>query len=322
MIVQRPRRNRVNQSLRTMVQENHLRPENLVLPLFVMEGENVKEPIESMPGCYRYSIDQLLKIVGEAFEKGIRGIALFPKISESKKDSTASFSYDSKSFYLDAIAKVKDFMPEMLIFSDVAMDPYSSDGHDGIVKEGKILNDETLEILGKMALSQAKAGADFISPSDMMDGRVGYIRKTLDTNGFSDVGIMAYSAKYASAFYGPFRDALDSAPKSGDKKTYQMNPANKVEAIREVKLDLEEGADMVMIKPALSYLDIISKVKEESHVPVTAYFVSGEYAMIKAAGEKGWLDSDKALYEATLSVKRAGADLIFTYAALDIIKQL
>lgn len=303
-----------------MMQETQLRAENLVLPLFVTEGVGVMEPIESMPGCFRYSLENLLKKAEEAFELGVRGIALFPKITDDKKDSTATYSYDENNFYLDAITNLKAHLPGMLVFSDVAMDPYSSDGHDGIVEDGKILNDETLVVLAKMAVAQAKAGADIISPSDMMDGRVGFIRNVLDENGFQDVGIMAYAAKYASAFYGPFRDALDSAPKAGDKKTYQMDPANKREALREVRLDLEEGADMVMVKPALSYLDIISETKRISDVPVTAYFVSGEYAMIKAAGEKGWLDADQAMYEATLSVKRAGADIIFTYAALDIIK--
>lgn len=293
----------------------------MVLPLFVTEGVGVKEEISSMPGCFRYSIENLLIKAEEALEVGIRGIALFPKIKEEKKDSLASYSWDEENFYLKAITELKEKLPKLILFTDVAMDPYSSDGHDGIVKEGVILNDETLEVLGKMALAQAKAGADFISPSDMMDGRVGYLRSILDENNFKDVGIMAYSAKYASSFYGPFRDALESAPKAGDKKTYQMDPANRVEAVREVRLDLEEGADMVMIKPALSYLDIISDVKKESTVPVCAYFVSGEYAMIMAAGEKGWLNAEEALYEATLSVKRAGADVIFTYGAIELAKR-
>lgn len=322
MIVQRPRRNRRNAAIRSMVQETYLRPENLVLPLFVTEGVGVKEPIESMPDCFRYSLENLIKKAEEAYELGVRGIALFPKVKEEKKDSLASFSYEEGNFYLDAITNLKTQLPELLIFSDVALDPYSSDGHDGIVSNGEILNDETLEVLGKMALAQARAGADFISPSDMMDGRVGYIRKVLDDAGFKEVGIMSYSAKYASSFYGPFRDALESAPKAGDKKTYQMNPANKKEALREIKLDLEEGADMIMVKPALSYLDIISDAHQNSDVPVAAYFVSGEYAMIKAAGEKGWLDANKAMMEATLSVKRAGASIIFTYAALDLIREL
>ncbi len=322
MIVQRPRRNRRSAAIRSMVQETQLRPENLVLPLFVTEGVGIEDPIESMPDCYRYSLENLIKKAEEAYELGVRGIALFPKVKEENKNSIGSFSYEEGNFYLDAITNLKAHLPELLIFSDVALDPYSSDGHDGIVKDGKILNDETLVILGRMALAQARAGADFISPSDMMDGRVGFIRKTLDEADFKDVGIMAYSAKYASSFYGPFRDALDSAPKAGDKKTYQMDPANKKEALLEIKLDLEEGADMVMVKPALSYLDIISDAQRNSNVPVAAYFVSGEYAMIKAAGEKGWLDANKAMMEATLSVKRAGASVIFTYAALDLIREL
>jgi porphobilinogen synthase len=321
MIKNRPRRNRLNDSLRSMVRETHLRAEDMVLPLFITEGSGVKEEIPSMPGCYRYSVENLLKKAEEALEVGIRGIALFPKIREEKKDSLGSFSWDEENFYLKAISELKEKLPELIIFTDVAMDPYSSDGHDGIVKDGIILNDETLDVLGKMALAQAKAGADFIAPSDMMDGRVGYLRSLLDENNFKDVGIMAYSAKYASSFYGPFRDALESAPKAGNKKTYQMDPANRTEAIREVRLDLEEGADMVMIKPALSYLDIISDVKKESTVPVCAYFVSGEYSMIMAAGEKGWLNAEDTLYEATLSVKRAGADIIFTYGAIELAKR-
>jgi porphobilinogen synthase len=304
-----------------MVRETHLKAEDMVLPLFVTEGSAIKEEISSMPGCYRYSLDNLLIKAEEAFELGIRGIALFPKIKEENKDSFGSFSWDDSNFYLKAISELKKKLPDLILFTDVAMDPYSSDGHDGIVKDGIILNDETLEVLGKMALAQARAGADFISPSDMMDGRVGYLRRVLDENGFKEIGIMSYSVKYASSFYGPFRDALESAPKAGDKKTYQMDPANRREAIREVRLDLEEGADMVMVKPALSYLDIIAMIKKESHVPVCAYFVSGEYAMIMAAGEKGWLNAPEALYEATLSVKRAGADLIFTYAAIELAKR-
>ena len=304
-----------------MVRETHLRAEDMVLPLFVTDGVGIKEEIPSMPSCFRYSIDNLLKKAEEALEVGILGIALFPKVKEELKDSIGSYSYSEDNFYLEAVKQLKEKFPKLVLFTDVAMDPYSSDGHDGIVKEGEILNDETLEILGKMALSQAKAGADFIAPSDMMDGRVGFLRALLDENGFKYVGIMSYSVKYASSFYGPFRDALDSAPKAGDKKTYQMDPANRKEALREVRLDLEEGADMVMVKPALSYLDIISDIRSESNVPVCAYFVSGEYAMIMAAGEKGWLDAEEALYEATLGVKRAGADIIFTYAAIDLAKR-
>lgn len=321
MMKKRPRRNRVNDSLRSMIRETVINPADLVLPLFVTEGSSVKEEIPSMMNCYRYSIDNLVKKAEEAYEVGIRGVALFPKIKEENKDSVGSYSWNEANFYLEAISELKRKLPGLILFTDVALDPYSSDGHDGIVKDGVVLNDETLEVLGKMALAQAKAGADFISPSDMMDGRVGFIRNVLDENGYKNVGIMSYSVKYASSFYGPFRDALDSAPKAGDKKTYQMDPSNKIEALREVRLDLEEGADMVMVKPALSYLDIISNVKKESDVPVCAYFVSGEYAMIMAAGERGILNAKEALYEATLSVKRAGADIIFTYGAIELAKR-
>lgn len=270
-----------------------------------------------MPGIHRFSLDNLLEELKEVTDLGIRAIDLFPNYPESKKDRFASESYHENTFYLKAITAVKEKFPELVIMTDVAMDPYSSDGHDGLVENGKILNDATLEILGNMSLAQAKAGADILGPSDMMDGRVGYIRKHLDSHGFSEVSIMSYSAKYASAFYGPFRDALQSAPKFGDKKTYQMNPANKREALLEAQLDFEEGADMLMVKPALSYLDIIRLLDENFDIPIAAYNVSGEYAMIKAAAANGWLDGDRAMMEVLTSIRRAGAKCILTYFAKD-----
>jgi porphobilinogen synthase len=316
----RPRRMRKSEALRNLTQETQLNASDFVLPLFIHQGEH-KEEIASMPGCYRLSLKDLEATVTQCLEFGVRSFALFPKIKESDKDALASLSAQD-NFYLKAISHLKSKFKNITLFTDVAMDPYSSDGHDGVVKDGKIINDETLPILAKMAVMQAQAGADFVSPSDMMDGRVAYIRRALDEHGYTDCAIMSYSAKYASAFYGPFRDALESAPKAGDKKTYQMNPANKRVAKREVLLDLAEGADMIMVKPALGYLDIISQSKELSDVPVAAYFVSGEYAMIKAAGKLGYLDEKAAMLEAHMSVKRAGADVIFTYAALDIVKEL
>jgi porphobilinogen synthase len=321
-IISRPRRNRKSASIRNLVRETILNVNDLVWPLFVQEGKNKKTPILSLPGCNRLSIDLLIQEAKEARDLGINAIAVFPLIAENKKDSKAKESKNAKGLYPETIRALKAEVPEMVIMTDVAMDPYSSDGHDGFVANGEIVNDITLEILGEMALVQAEAGADYIAPSDMMDGRVGYLRETLDENGFTDVGIMAYSAKYCSALYGPFRDALDSAPKSGDKKTYQMDPANSEEALREVMLDLEEGADIVMVKPAHAYLDILYRVKEISSVPVAAYHVSGEYAMIKAAAEKGWLDEKKAMMEITTGIKRAGADIIFTYYAKEIAQLL
>ncbi len=268
-----------------------------------------------MPGIYRFSLDNLLEELNEVVDLGIRAIDLFPNYPESKKDRFASESYKEDTFYLKAITAIKEKFPELVIMTDVAMDPYSSDGHDGLVEDGKIVNDATLEILGKMGVAQAKAGADILGPSDMMDGRVIHMRNQLDEYGFTDVSIMAYSAKYASAFYGPFRDALESAPKFGDKKTYQMNPANKREALLEAQLDFEEGADFLMVKPALSYLDIIRQLDENFDIPIAAYNVSGEYAMIKAAALNGWLDGDRAMMEVLISIRRAGAKCILTYFA-------
>jgi porphobilinogen synthase len=298
-----------------MVEENRLSVKDLLFPLFVMDGSATKTEIKSMPGIYRYTPDLLLKEIEACLNLGITSYALFPQVAEDRKDSMATESHRQGSLYLEAIHAVTSRFPEISMLTDVAMDPYSSDGHDGIVKNGEILNDETLEVLAKMAVAQAQAGSKLIGPSDMMDGRVGYLRESLDDAGFSNVGIMAYSAKYASAFYGPFRDALESAPKFGDKKTYQMNPANSREALREAELDELEGADFLMVKPALAYLDIISLLRDNTNLPIAAYNVSGEYAMVKAAAANGWIDGEKAMLESLLSMKRAGAQVILTYFA-------
>jgi len=311
----RPRRNRKSAVIRGMVEETRLSVKDFIFPLFLIEGQQQKIEVESMPGIYRFSLDNLLKEVESCLKLGIKAFDLFPAYPESKKDPYASESHRPETFYLQAIHAVKQEFPEACIMTDVAMDPYSSDGHDGLVRDGRILNDETLEILGKMALAQAQAGADIIGPSDMMDGRVGYIRNILDQNDFKDVSIMSYTAKYASAFYNPFRDALDSAPKSGDKKTYQMDPANLQEALIEAELDMEEGADFLMVKPALAYLDVIRLLKDNFPLPVAAYNVSGEYAMIKASKARGWLDGERAMLESLLSIKRAGASVILSYFA-------
>lgn len=305
-----------------MVQESRLGIENLIFPVFLKDGKNVKEEISSLPNIYRWSIDLLLKEIESCMELGIRTYDIFPAVEDHLKDQSATMSYDPANFYLKAIRKIKETFPELVLMSDVALDPYSSDGHDGLVRDGKIVNDETLPILAKMSIAQAQAGIDIIGPSDMMDGRVGVIRSALDDAGYTDTSIMSYTAKYASAFYGPFRDALNSAPKSGDKKTYQMNPSNKAEALIEAQLDIEEGADMVMVKPALCYLDVIHLLKENFATPVTAYNVSGEYAMVHAAAEKGWIDYDAAMNEMLLSIRRAGADGILTYFAKDFAQSI
>lgn len=318
----RPRRNRKNAAIRDMVQESRLGIENLIFPVFLKDGNNVKEEIPSLPNIYRWSIDLLLKEIESCMELGIRTYDIFPAVEDHLKDQSATMSYDPENFYLKAIRKIKETFPELVLMSDVALDPYSSDGHDGLVRDGKIVNDETLPILAKMSIAQAQAGIDIIGPSDMMDGRVGVIRSALDDAGYTDTSIMSYTAKYASAFYGPFRDALNSAPKSGDKKTYQMNPSNKAEALIEAQLDIEEGADMVMVKPALCYLDVIHLLKENFATPVTAYNVSGEYAMVHAAAEKGWIDYDAAMNEMLLSIRRAGADGILTYFAKDFAQSI
>lgn len=316
-MLSRPRRNRKMAAIRDMVAETYLSPAHLIYPMFLVEGNNIKEEVKSLPNNFRWSTDRLLPEIESCIELGINKFDLFPAVREELKDKMASYSFAEENFYLDAIRKVKEAFPEAVIMSDVAMDPYSSDGHDGIVEGDKILNDETLPVLAKMSLAQAQAGVDIIGPSDMMDGRVGFIRDHLDNAGYTDVSIMSYTAKYASAFYNPFRDALDSAPKSGDKKTYQMDPANKTEALREAELDLSEGADMLMVKPALCYLDIIHLLKENFTLPVTAYNVSGECAMVYAAAQNGWLDYERVVAEMLLSMRRAGADGILTYFAKD-----
>lgn len=318
----RPRRNRKNQVIRSMVEETKLGVENLIYPIFLQDGKNIKLEIKSLPRNYRWSLDQLLPEVEQCIKLGLKQFVLFPAVEESLKDQTATYSYASDNYYLNVITQLKKEFPEIVLMSDVAMDPYSSDGHDGLVKDGLILNDETLPILGQMALAQAQAGIDILGPSDMMDGRVGYLRETLDINNYTDVSIMSYTAKYASAFYGPFRDALDSAPKSGNKKTYQMNPANKREALLEAQLDFEEGADMMMVKPALCYLDIIHMLKENFPIPITAYNVSGECAMVYAASQNGWLDYESTMAEMLLSIRRAGADGILSYFAKDFAEMV
>lgn len=314
-MLRRPRRNRKSEVVRSQVRETKIGVENLIFPLFVVDGKNIKTEVKSLPGQHRLSLDYLLKEVEECMNLGVKSFDLFPAVSDSLKDATGTYSYAKENFYLKHISEVKKRFPEAVVMTDVALDPYSSDGHDGIVKDGKILNDATLEVLGRMAVAQAEAGADIIGPSDMMDGRVEYIRQSLDEEGFTDVSIMSYTAKYASAYYGPFRDALDSAPKFGDKKTYQMDPANKKEALIEAELDYLEGADYMMVKPALCYLDVIHMLKENYQIPIAAYNVSGEYAMLKAAAQNGWLDYNRAMPEMLLSIKRAGADVILTYAA-------
>lgn len=316
---QRPRRLRRSEAMRRMVQETQLTVNDLIYPVFVTEGEGQKVEVSSMPGCYRFSLDLLLKEVAECYELGINAIALFPLIPEEKKDATGTESYNPDGLVQRTVKTIKQSVPDITVITDVALDPFSTEGHDGIVSEdGVILNDATVEVLVKMALSQAAAGVDMVAPSDMMDGRIGAIRKALDGEGYTDVGILAYSAKYASAYYGPFRDALDSAPKFGDKKTYQMDPANATEALKEIELDIAEGADMVMVKPALPYLDIIHRVRNATNLPVAAYNVSGEYAMIKAAGQNGWIDEKKVMLETLTSIKRAGADVILTYFAKEV----
>jgi porphobilinogen synthase len=320
-LVERPRRNRRSDALRRMVREHHLRPDDFIWPMFVVEGKD-REQIASMPGIDRLSIPHAVQAARHAHELGIPAVALFPALDDTKKDRLAKESMNKDGLLQRTVRALKDAVPDLLVITDVAMDPYSSDGHDGIVEDGIVLNDETLEVLAGMAVSQAEAGADLVAPSDMMDGRVGAIRDALDESGLSDVGILAYSAKYASAFYGPFREALDSAPRHGDKKTYQMDPANVREAIREVLLDEEEGADIVMVKPGLAYLDVIRAVREVTELPLAAYNVSGEYAMVKAAAANGWIDGDAVMAEILLGFKRAGADVILSYAAVEVAERI
>jgi len=305
------------------VRENHLKVSDLIMPLFIIDGTNKQQPVESMPGISRFSSDLIVQECETLHQLGVPAVVLFPALEDSVKDARASESANDNGLYQRTIAAIKASVPEMTVMTDVAMDPYSSDGHDGYVdKNGVIDNDITLPILAEMSVSQARAGADIIAPSDMMDGRVGFIRNALDEAGYTHVGILAYSAKYASAYYGPFRDALDSAPKHGDKKTYQMDPANVKEAIRETLLDIDEGADMVMVKPGLPYLDVVRAVSEVSEVPVAVYNVSGEYAMIKAASLNGWIDYKKVVLETMLGFKRAGASMILTYHAKEVARWL
>ena len=317
------RRNRIlrnNQSIRSLVAETVLTPNDFIAPLFIEEGNGQQFEIVSMPGYYRRSLDLTVDESLNLYKLGIRSVLLFVKCKDELKDNTGKAAWDKDGLMQRSIREIKNKVPEMVVMTDVALDPYSSYGHDGIVKDGEILNDETVEALVKMSLSHAKAGADFVAPSDMMDGRIGAIRKGLEENGFHKTGIMSYSAKYASSFYGPFRDALDSAPGFGDKKTYQMNFANRLEAIKETQMDIEEGADIVMIKPALAYLDIIREVRNAVQVPVSAYQISGEYAMVKAAAKMGWIEENKAIIETLTSIRRAGADLIATYFAREAAK--
>jgi len=311
----RPRRNRRTSAIRGMVRETRIHLDQLIYPFFLIPGTEQEIPVASMPGINRYSIDNMLREMATCMELGLRNFILFPSFPESEKDPEGSVSWDPDNFYLRAIREAKATYPNCNIITDVAMDPYSSDGHDGLVDDGIILNDESLPILARMAVAQAEAGADIIGPSDMMDGRVEFIRQALDHAGFKDVSIMSYTAKYASAFYGPFRDALDSAPKAGDKKTYQMDPANAEEALIEAELDELEGADYLMVKPALAYLDVIKQLKENSSLPIVAYNVSGEYSMAKAAAQNGWLDDEAIMLEMLTSIRRAGADIVITYFA-------
>lgn len=324
MMLNRPRRNRQNEVIRSMVRESYISPDHLIAPLFVIDGKNQNIPIKSMPGQSRLSVDELVKEVKELYSLGVKCVALFPAIDEKLKTPDAREAYNRDGLNFRSIRAVKEAVPGMLVMGDIALDPYSSDGHDGLVdpKTGEIMNDPTLEVLAKQALCEAEAGADIIGPSDMMDGRVGYIRMALDESSHQNKLIMSYTAKYASSFYGPFRDALDSAPKKGDKKTYQMDPANSTEALREAELDMAEGADILMVKPGLPYLDIIYRLKEMSTLPIAAYNISGEYAMLKAAAQNGWLDNDKAIIEQLTCFRRAGADIILTYFAKEAARLL
>lgn len=318
----RPRRLRRTEAIRSMTTETILTPNDLMAPVFVIEGKNIKEEISSMPGYYRYSLDLLLGEVEELYKYGVKCVLVFVKVPDELKDNAGTEAINPDGLMQRTVRAIKEAVPDMCVMTDVALDPFSSYGHDGIVRDGEIVNDETVEVLAKMSVTHAEAGADFVAPSDMMDGRIITIREALEDTGYTNTGIMAYSAKYASCFYGPFRDALDSAPGFGDKKTYQMNPANVDEALKELITDEEEGADIVMVKPALSYLDIIRVAKENVLIPVSAYHVSGEYSMIKAAAAKGWLNETDAMMEVLTSIKRAGADLIATYFAKEAAKYI
>jgi len=327
MIIRRPRRNRVSPAVRGMTQETHLTTAHLVQPLFLVDGQNIKTEVASLPGTHRHSPDTVLQEIEECLALGITNFIAFPAVDDQLKNKTASYSYHPDNFYLKTAKAIKQRFPEACLISDVALDPYNADGHDGLVQNGKVDNDKTLPILAKVALAQAQAGFDILGPSDMMDGRVGAMREALDEAGFTDTGIMSYTAKYASAFYGPFREALDSAPRElhdvpKDKKTYQMNPANKREALIEAELDTQEGADYLMVKPALNYLDIIHVMKENFELPIAAYHVSGECAMLLAACKNGWLDYEQAMPETLLSIRRAGADVIISYFAKDFARRV
>lgn len=325
--IRRNRRLRTNEVIRGLVRETIITPNDFLVPLFVVEGHNIKEEIASMPNYYRYSLDLLKDEVKLLWSLGLRSVLLFVKVEDALKDNKGTEALNPNGLMQRAIKTVKDICPDMLVMTDVALDPFSSYGHDGIIENGKIINDATVEVLAEMSISHAEAGANFVAPSDMMDGRILGIREALDQSNFLDTGIMSYSAKYASAFYGPFRDALDSAPVDlqnvpKDKKTYQMDFANREEAIRETEMDINEGADIVMVKPGLSYLDIVRDIRNSFDIPIAVYQVSGEYAMLKAAAEKGWLDHDSVMLEQITSIKRAGADIIASYFAKDVVKLL
>jgi porphobilinogen synthase len=318
----RPRRLRSSEAIRAMATEHRITTDNLIAPIFIIEGTQGKEEISSMPGYYRYTLDLAVQEARELFGMGIWAVLLFCKVPDALKDNHGTEAFNADGLMQRSVRAIKEVVPELCVMTDVALDPYSSYGHDGIVEGGKIINDATVAVLAMMAVSHADAGADFVAPSDMMDGRVGAIREALEAAGHVDTGILSYSAKYASCFYGPFRDALDSAPGFGDKKSYQMNPANIREAIRETLLDVEEGADMVMVKPGMPYLDVVRAVKEVVEIPVAVYHVSGEYAMIKAAAQAGWLNEDQAIMEVMTGFRRAGADLIATYFCKDVVRIL
>ena len=323
--IKRNRRLRTNQAIRDLVKETVLTPNDFLVPLFIVEGKGIKDEILSMPNYYRYSLDLLKAEVKTLWAMGLKSVLLFVKVPDQLKDNKGTEALNSNGLMQRAIKLVKDTCPDMIVMTDVALDPYSAYGHDGIIENGEILNDETVDVLTEMSLSHAQAGANFVAPSDMMDGRILSIREALEDDGYTNTGIMSYSAKYASAFYGPFRDALDSAPVDlidipKDKKTYQMDYANRFEALRETEMDIDEGADIVMVKPGISYLDILRDIKNEVDVPIAVYQVSGEYAMIKAAAEKGWLNHDQVMMETTTAFKRAGADIIASYFAKDIVK--
>ncbi|NND61622.1 MAG: porphobilinogen synthase [Flavobacteriaceae bacterium] len=318
--LRRNRRLRSSETLRSLVRETIISPNDFLVPLFVVEGKNIKDEIPSMPGYFRYSLDLISSEVKELWSLGLKSVLLFVKVPDNLKDNKGTEALNPNGLMQRAIKTIKDTVPDMLVMTDVALDPYSSYGHDGIVEDGLILNDETVEVLAEMSVSHAQAGANFVAPSDMMDGRILSIREALEDEGYMDTGIMSYSAKYASSFYGPFRDALDSAPGFGDKKTYQMDPANRDEAIRETEMDIDEGADIVMVKPGLCYLDIVREIRNSVEVPVAVYQVSGEYSMLKAAAEKGWLDHDGVMMEQITAIKRAGAHIIASYFAKDVVK--